>query len=118
ALTLRDTFYTQEYDAKIAAATGRAADDIVNRKSLEGSVEVRPPALSRVFDHPWLGRKWKHVIEPRMKYDYVTGIDNDRFHLPFANIQRFDANDVLTNTNEVEYSLVNRLYSKRVDPNA
>jgi LPS-assembly protein len=106
ALTLRDTFYTQD-----------AADDVLNRKSLEGSVELRPPALSRVFDHPWLRRKWKHVIETRVKYDYVTGIDNDRFHLPFANIQRFDANDVLTNTNEVEYSLVNRLYSKHLDPN-
>jgi len=107
ALTLRDTFYTQT-----------AADEVFNRKSLEGSVELRPPALSRVFDHPWLGRKWKHVIEPRMKYDYVTGINNDPYHLPLANILRFDANDVLTNTNEVEYSLVNRLYSKRLDANA
>jgi len=112
ALTLRDTFYTQEYDAALAAATGRAADDIVNRKALEASVELRPPALSRVFDRPWLGRKWKHVIEPRMKYDYVTGVNN------FADILRFDATDVLTNTNEVEYSLVNRLYAKRLDPNA
>jgi len=111
-LTLRDTFYTQQFDAALAAATGRAADDTLNRKSLEASFELRPPALSRVFDHPWLGRKWKHVIEPRMRYDYVTGINN------FANILRFDATDVLTNTNEVEYSLVNRLYAKHLDPNA
>ena len=110
-LTLRDTFYTQQFDPVLAAATGRAADDNLNRKSLEGSVEVRPPALSRVFDRPWLGRKWKHVIEPRMRYDYVTGINN------FSDILRFDATDVLTNTNEIEYSLVNRLYAKRVDPN-
>jgi LPS-assembly protein len=110
-LTLRDTFYTEEFNATLAAATGGSADDILNRKSLETSVEVRPPALSRVFDHPWLGRKWKHVIEPRMRYDYVTGINN------FANILRFDATDVLTNTNEVEYSLVNRLYARRLDPN-
>ncbi len=111
-LTLRDTFYTEEFDPALATATGKAADDILNRKSLEASFELRPPALSRVFDHPWLGRKWKHVIEPRMKYDYVTGINN------FANVLRFDATDVLTNTNEVEYSLVNRLYAKHVDPNA
>jgi LPS-assembly protein len=111
-LTLRDTFYTEEFDPALAAATGRAADDVLNRKSLEASFELRPPALSRVFDRPWLGRKWKHVIEPRMKYDYVTGINN------FANVLRFDATDVLTNTNEVEYSLVNRLYAKHVDPNA
>jgi len=111
ALILRDTFYTQQFDPALAAATERAADDILNRKSLEASVELRPPALSRVFDHPWLGRKWKHVIEPRMRYDYVTGINN------FANILRFDATDVLTNTNEIEYSLVNRLYAKHLDPN-
>jgi len=47
-----------------------------------------------------------------MKYDYVTGVNN------FGNIVRFDATDVLTNTNEVEYSLVNRLYAKHLDPNA
>src|SRR5438445_9445997 len=47
-----------------------------------------------------------------MKYDYVTGVSN------FRNIVRFDATEVLTNTNEVEYSLVNRLYAKHVDSNA
>jgi LPS-assembly protein len=112
-LTLRDTFYTEQFDQELAKTTGRAAEDILNRKSLETSVELRPPALVRVFDRPWLGRKWKHVIEPRMKYDYVTGIN----YFNFANILRFDATDVLTNTNEVEYSLVNRLYAKHLDPN-
>jgi LPS-assembly protein len=110
-LTLRDTFYTEEFNAALAAMTGRAANNILNRKSLEASVELRPPALSRVFDRPWLGRKWKHVIEPRMRYDYVNGIND------FADILRFDATDVLTNTNEVAYSLVNRLYAKHLDPN-
>jgi LPS-assembly protein len=110
-LTLRDTFYTQQFDAVLAVATGRAADDNLNRKSLEASFELRPPGLSRIFERPWLGRKWKHVIEPRMRYDYVTGINN------FPNILRFDATDVLTNTNEIEYSLVNRLYAKHLDPN-
>jgi LPS-assembly protein len=110
-LTLRDTFYTEQTDRTLPRAT-RAADDVLNRKSLEASFELRPPALSRVFDRPWLGRRWKHVIEPRMRYDYLTGVNN------FSNILRFDATDVLTNTNEVEYSLVNRLYAKHVDPNA
>ena len=110
-LTLRDTLYTEQTDRTLPTAT-RAAGDVLNRKSLEASFELRPPALSRVFDRPWLGRRWKHVIEPRMRYDYVTGINN------FSNILRFDATDVLTNTNEVEYSLVNRLYARHVDPNA
>jgi len=107
ALTLRDTFYTET-----------EAGGSLNRKSLETAVELRPPTLSRIFDHPWLGRKWKHVTEPRVKYDYVTGINDNLFHLPYANIVRFDATDVLSNTNEVEYSLVNRLYAKRLNPNA
>jgi LPS-assembly protein len=107
-LTLRDTLYTEQLNP---ADPATASHDNLNRKSLETSFELRPPAFSRVFEHPWLGRKWKHVIEPRMRYDYVTGIDN------FANILRFDASDVLTNTNEVEYSLVNRLYAKHIDPN-
>jgi len=107
-VTLRDTFYTEQ--------TG--IEQALNRKSLETSVELRPPTLSRVFEHPWLRRKWKHVIEPRMRYDYVTGLNNSRFQLPFANIIPFDSTDVLTDTNEIEYSLVNRLYAKRIDPNA
>jgi len=111
-VTLRDTLYTEQYDAALASVTGRASNDNLNRKSLETSVEFRPPALSKIFEHPWLGRKWKHVIEPRMRYDYVTGINN------YADILRFDATDILTNTNEIEYSLVNRIYAKHLDPDA
>ena len=107
ALTLRDTLYTQRFNP----ATGMAENDVLNRKSLEASFELWPPALSKVFERPWLGRKWKHVIEPRMRYDYVTGVNN------FADYIRFDSADVLTNTNEIEYSLVNRIYAKRTNPN-
>jgi LPS-assembly protein len=112
ALTLRDTLYTQQYDTALAASSGRASDGTLNRKSLETSIELRPPALSKIFEREWLGRKWKHVIEPRVRYDYVTGVNN------FAEILRFDSTDVLTNTNELEYSLVNRFYAKRSDPHA
>ena len=111
-LKLRDTFYTQQYNPELAETKGLAQDDFLNRKSLETSVELRAPAMARVFDHPWLGRKWKHVIEPRLKYDYVTGVNN------IADILRFDATDVLTNTNEMEYAMVNRLYAKRLGENA
>jgi LPS-assembly protein len=110
-LTLRDTFYTQRFNSELAVTAGRAEDSALNRKALEVSFELRPPALSRVFEHPWLGRKWRHVIEPRIRYDYVTGVNN------LANILRFDSSDVLSNTSEIEYALVNRLYAKRLSPN-
>src|ERR1700677_4838279 len=83
----------------------------------KGSWEIRPctgrsRARLKVSDRPRFGRKWKHGIEPRLRYDYVTGINN------FSDVLRFDATDILTNTNEVEYSVVNRIYAKHVDPNA
>ena len=106
-LSLRDTAYTQRL---LPSSTGvlSVSSDTVNRKALEGSVEVRPPALDRVFDREFLGRKWKHVIEPRVTYNYVTGVNN------FENVIHFDARDILTDTNEVKYAVVNRLYAKRL----
>ena len=90
---------------------GTAISKKLNRKSLQGSVELRPPALDRIFNRECLGRKWKHVIEPRITYDYVTGVDN------FAQVLRFDDRDILSDTNEVEYAIVNRLYAKRTSDN-
>jgi LPS-assembly protein len=73
-------------------------------------VEVRPPAIDRIFDREIFGRKWKHVVEPRVVYDYVTGIND------FQRILRFDERDILSDTNELEYAVVNRLYAKRTSP--
>jgi LPS-assembly protein len=105
-LALRNTVYTQQL-VPTSGSVGTAMSNAINRKALEGSVDLRLPSVSRIFDHAILGRKLKHVIEPRLTYRYVTGVDN------FANILRFDARDILSNTNEVEYSVTNRLYSKR-----
>jgi LPS-assembly protein len=104
-LSLRNTIYTQRLMP--SNGVGVAASDPINRKALEGLVELRPPALDRVFDREFMGRKWKHVIEPRVVYRYVTGVNN------FDDILRFDARDILSDTNEVEYAVVNRLYAKR-----
>ena len=53
-----------------------------------------------------MGEKVKHVIEPRITYKDVSGIDN------FGRILRFDETDLLSNTNQVEFSLTNRLLAK------
>ena len=112
-LALRDTIYTQQLipaQGNTLTQVGTAISNTLNRKSLEGSVELRPPAIDRIFDRELLGRKWKHVIEPRIVYDYVTGVSN------FDRVLRFDERDILSDTNEVEYSVVNRLYAKRTSP--
>jgi len=100
-LTLHDTYYTERF------VDGVAVDDPTNRQALETTVEIRPPVLERVFDGEHLGRKWKHVIEPQITYRYVTGVNN------FANVLHFDERDILSNTNEVEYGFITRLYAKR-----
>jgi LPS-assembly protein len=109
--SLRDTTYTQQLAPALGSGRngiGTAHSQALNRKSLEGSIELRPPSLHRVFSRELLGRKWKHAFEPRIVYDYVTGVDN------FSRILRFDDRDILSDTNEVEYAIVNRLYAKRI----
>lgn len=101
ALALHETYYTQRL------VNQAAVDDPTNRQALDASVELRPPTLERIFDKDFLGRKWKHVIEPRMVYRYVTGVND------FANVPHFDERDILSDTNEVEYGIVTRLYAKR-----
>jgi LPS-assembly protein len=100
ALTLHETYYSERF------VNGLAVTDPTNRQALETSVEVRPPVLEKVFDKDFLGRKWKHVIEPRVVYRLLTGVND------FANVLHFDERDILSNTHEVEYGFVTRFYAK------
>ena len=110
-LALQDTAYTQSL-TPVPGEVGTPDSSAINRKALEGTFELRPPSLSRVFNKKLLGFKFKHVIEPIVTYRYVTGVNN------FEEILRFDQMDILTNTNEVEYGITNRIYAKqtKVDP--
>jgi LPS-assembly protein len=101
ALTLHETYYSQRF------VGGQSLNDPTNRQALETSVELRPPVLEKVFQNEFLGRKWKHVIEPRTVYRLVTGVND------FANVLHFDERDLLSNTHEVEYGFITRLYAKR-----
>jgi len=81
------------------------------RSSQEYGVELILPSLARVFDQPKLfgkplGEKMKHVIETRGGYRKVRGIDD------FDRYIRFDDFEILSNTEEIDYSLTNRLYVK------
>lgn len=109
---LRNTTYTQRQVAIPIAGSGQPKQNpvhnLLNRRTITGSFELRPPALARVFDRKIAGRKVKHTIEPRVVYRYTNGVEN------FSNIIRFDFRDILSNTNEVEYGVVQRLYLKNL----
>jgi LPS-assembly protein len=65
------------------------------------------PTLEKTFTPPkWMGREAKHSIEPRAFYRYSTGVND------FQSTIRFDDIEILSNTNEVEYSLANRIWTK------
>jgi LPS-assembly protein len=104
-LILHDTFYTERFIP--TEVGGLAQNNSINRRALETTVELRPPAVERVFNREFLGRRWKHVIEPIVKYRYVNGVND------FSHILRFDERDILSDTNEVEYGFTARLYAKR-----
>lgn len=106
-ITLHETYYTQRLVGATGSDPGQAVTDPINRQALETAVELRPPALERVFDKEFLGKKWKHVIEPFAAYRFVTGVNN------YANILKFDDRDILSDTHEAEYGFVTRLYAKR-----
>jgi LPS-assembly protein len=104
---VRETYYTERQVFSASRAIPFVpVEQSINRSAAEASLEIRPPSLVRIFDRPIHGHKLKHVIEPRLVYRYVTGIDN------FPSIIRFDYRDILSNTNELEYALVQRLYVK------
>ncbi len=81
------------------------------RSARDLSVDFVFPSFYRVFNKKTIfGDKLKHVIEPRATYRYVTGIGSS-----FNDFIRFDDTDLLSNTNELELSLTNRIYAKRGD---
>lgn len=100
ALAAHETYYTERL------AAGKAVSNAITRQAIEASLELRPPVLEKVFAEQFLGRKWKHVIEPELTYRYVNGINN------FSQILKFDEHDILSDTNEVEYGFTTRLYAK------
>jgi LPS-assembly protein len=103
-LALRNTYYTQR------ALGNVSSNNPVNRRSLEASVELRPPAIARIFDKKVFEHQVKHTIEPRIIYDYVNGVDN------FHSIVRFDERDILSDTNELQYAFTTRIYTKNLRP--
>ena len=99
--TFRSTLYgDQEINGSVISAA-------MWRNTGELSVDLRPPALARV----WTGHtaKWKHTIEPDVVYNYVTGVND------FARFVRIDQDDTITDTNEIQYSITQRLFRRKAE---
>lgn len=104
SFTFRSTYYGGQIQNQ------QFADEGFFRNTEEFSFDIRPPSFDRIWGDS--DTKWKHTIEPDIQYSYVTGVND------FGRIIRFDEDDTLTDTNEVEYGVTQRLYRKTDDGDA
>jgi len=93
---------TTHYGSQLLS--GSVVGDSVRRTTGELTVDLRPPSFARIWESS--AAKWKHSIEPRAVYRFVDGVNR------FGRFIRFDESDTLTDTNEVEYSVTQRLYRR------
>jgi LPS-assembly protein len=76
------------------------------------SLDLRPPSFEKVFAWSLWGRRLKHVIEPDIVYRLVKARDP----ADLVNVVRYDDLDILSQTNEVEYSLTNIILARKDVP--
>ncbi|MEO6391789.1 MAG: LPS assembly protein LptD [Pyrinomonadaceae bacterium] len=100
---LRLTYYSNSIDPLTRLVISR---DLV-RGAGEFELDLRPPAMARNFKHGDGSFFFRHVIEPYLIYRRVSGIND------FNRIIRFDYLDTLTDTNEIEYGITNRFFTRR-----
>ncbi len=106
-LSVRQTWYSASRDA----LTDQVHDDEpVSRFYGQGQIDMVGPSFSRVFNTPRGGfSRFKHVIEPRIRYVRTTDINDQN------QVIRFDTVDtpvVPIVQDSVEYSLTQRIIGK------
>jgi LPS-assembly protein len=112
--TFRSTYYGDSLVLGSAASGAPLlSGQSITRNDGEFVLDLRPPVLERVFDpapdKAKPRKRYKHTIEPHISYRFITGISD------FSRFIRFDSDATLTNTNEVEYGLTQRLWMKDGD---
>jgi len=108
SLTPTFTFRTTHYGGQMLNGAFEGVGFF--RNTAEVNVDIRPPTLERSWSSN--GTRWKHVIEPVIAYNYVTGVDD------YSRFIRYDADETLTDRNDVAYGIVQSLYRRKTDGNA
>lgn len=103
SLTGRLTHYTSSLEGR------DLTDDPVDRRYVETRFDMRGPTFSKIFNTPGGGyaARYKHIIEPQVVWSYRTRVD------AFDQVPKFDGQDYIPGTNQVNFSVVNRFLAKR-----
>ena len=141
SLAVRETFYNASLDPSVPAFSAdkftfdpadprldvnriefqpglklfdRSAMDPISTKDIsrhyaEFAVDIRPPSLEKTYVKEDGTERFKHVIEPYITYRLLRGVGDQ-----FNRIIRFDETDAVANTNEFEYAIVNRFFSRQL----
>lgn len=117
--SLRATHYSASIDPatlNLPPALQKTVDDPLDRVYGQGQVELVGPSVSRVFNKPIGGfLRFKHVIEPRIRYIYTSDVSEQERILKFDTV---DSPFLPIVPHSVEYSLVQRLIGKGTGDNA
>jgi LPS-assembly protein len=113
----RETFYSRSRFVA-TASPGPGLPNVpventatLNRADLDLQFDIRPPVLEKTFNSGFLRNllrhDFRHTIEPQFLYRYVDGVNS------FNQALRFDDHDIVSNTNELQYGLTQRLFLRR-----
>jgi LPS-assembly protein len=103
----RVTFYSNSIDP--------TTQNVISRNLTRGygefELDLRPPALARDYHGKNGGFFFRHLIEPYVIYRRITGIND------FDRLIRFDYLDAIADTNEIEFGVANRFFTRRSTQN-
>ena len=103
--TGRYTYYTSSR----ASGGGAMIEEGIDRRYFETRFDMRGPTFAKIMNSPGgYASRYKHVIEPQAVWSYRTRVDE------FEKIPKFDGHDYIPGTNQVSFSIVNRLLAKRL----
>ena len=105
---LRTTFYSDSFDSGTEDGQVRTSSENVSREYADFSLDLGGWGLSKIYRDKSGQPRFKHLIEPSLRYRYISGIGDD-----FFRTLRFDELDAIADTNEVEVALHNRFFVKR-----
>ena len=114
SVAFRETAYSRSLRSTVLSDQPQQSLAAVSRSDIEVAFGVRAPVLERTFApnrwHGLLGDSLRHTLEPELNYKLIKGVSN------FKDVLRFDATDIVSNTNELEYGLTQRVFRKRSMP--
>ncbi len=106
-LGFRGTYYNKEVNFNNLTQMKSEGGSFV-RELFDLAAVLEGPKFNRIFSIKNTGYQFKHVIEPRIQYDFIPDMDGDDRN----RIRIIDAVDAFGETNRVTYFLTQRLLQK------